>query len=197
MRPLPFVWPYALVFWVIYVWAFLPEWKVVQGGREGVKDADSKDSGSLKVILGGMWAALLIAYPLAFVKAWAFPQRWQLPLFVVGALLIVLGSLLRRYCWRTLGEYFTGDVKARPDQPVVTSGPYRWVRHPSYSAGMMMFIGIGLALGSWFSFALLTIATIATYSYRVAVEERVLLETIGEPYGKYMKERKRFIPYIV
>ncbi len=197
MRPLPFVWPYALVFWVIYVWAFLPEWKVVQGGRESVKDADSKDSGSLKVILGGMWAALLIAYPLAFVKAWAFPQRWQLPLFVVGVLLIVLGSLLRRYCFRTLGEYFTGDVKARPDQPVITSGPYRLVRHPSYTAGMMMFIGIGLALGSWFSFALLTIATIATYSYRVAVEERVLLETIGEPYGKYMKERKRFIPYIV
>jgi len=197
MRPLPFVWPYALVFWVIYVWAFLPEWKVVQGGREGVKDADSKDSGSLKAILGGMWAALLIAYPLAFVKAWAFPQRWQLPLFVVGVLLIVLGSLLRRYCFRTLGEYFTGDVKARPDQPVITSGPYRLVRHPSYTAGMMMFIGIGLALGSWFSFALLTIATIATYSYRVAVEERVLLETIGEPYGKYMKERKRFIPYIV
>lgn len=197
MRPLPFVWPYALIFWAIYVWAFLPEWKVVQGGREGVKDANSKDSGSLKVILAGMWVALLIAYPLAFVKAWAFPQRWQLPLFVVGVLLIVLGSLLRRYCWRTLGEYFTGDVKAKPDQPVITTGPYRWVRHPSYTAGMIMFIGIGLALGSWFSFALLTIATIATYSYRVAVEERVLLDTIGEPYGSYMKERKRFIPYIV
>jgi protein-S-isoprenylcysteine O-methyltransferase len=197
MRPLPFVWPYALVFWAVYVWAFLPEWKVVQGGREGAKDVNSKDSGSLKVILGGMWMALIIAYPLAFVKAWAFPQRWQLPLFIVGVLLIVLGSLLRRYCWRTLGEYFTGDVKARPDQPVITSGPYRWVRHPSYTAGMIMFIGIGLALGSWLSFALLTIATIATYSYRVAVEERVLLETIGEPYGSYMKQRKRFIPYIV
>jgi protein-S-isoprenylcysteine O-methyltransferase len=197
MRPLPFVWPYALVFWAVYVWAFLPEWKVVQGGREGAKDANSKDSGSLKVILGGMWAALIIAYPLAFVKAWAFPQRWQLPLFVAGVLLIVIGSLLRRYCWRTLGKYFTGDVKARPDQPVITSGPYRWVRHPSYTAGMMMFIGIGLALGSWFSFALLTIAVIATYAYRVAVEERVLLETIGEPYRSYMKQRKRFIPYIV
>jgi protein-S-isoprenylcysteine O-methyltransferase Ste14 len=197
MRPLPFVWPYALVFWAIYVWAFLPEWKVVQGGRESVKAGNSKDSGSLKVILAGMWIALLAAYALAFVRAWAFPQRWQLPLFVVGVLLIVLGSLLRRYCFRTLGEYFTGDVKARSDQPVITAGPYRWVRHPSYTAGMMMFIGIGLALGSWASFALLTIATIATYGYRVAVEERVLLETIGEPYGNYMKERKRFIPYIV
>jgi len=197
LRPLPFVWPYALVFWAIYVWAFLPEWKVVQGGREGVKRTDSKDSGSLKVILGGMWLALLIAYALAFVKAWAFPQRWQLPLFVVGVLSIVLGSALRRYCWRTLGDYFTGDVRAMPGQKVIRSGPYRWVRHPSYTAGMMMFIGIGLALGSWPSFILLTIATIATYSYRVAVEERALLEAIGEPYSSYMKERKRFIPYIV
>lgn len=197
MRPLPFVWPYALIFWAVYVWAFFPEWKIVQGGREGVKRTDSRDGGSLRVILGGMWVALAVAFPLAFVKAWAFPQRWQLPLFVVGLLLIVVGSLLRRYCFRALGEYFTGDVRARPDQPVISSGPYRLVRHPSYTAGMMMFIGIGLALGSWPSFALLTIATIATYSYRVAVEERALLEAIGEPYGSYMKGRKRFIPYIV
>jgi protein-S-isoprenylcysteine O-methyltransferase len=62
---------------------------------------------------------------------------------------------------------------------------------------MLMFIGIGLALGSWLSFVLLTIATIATYGYRVAVEERVLLETIGEPYRSFMKGRKRFIPHIV
>ena len=197
MRPLPFVWPYALVFWALMAWAFLPERRVVQGGLEGAKRAGSKDSSSTKVILGGTMAASLLAYPAAFVKAWSFPSSWQVPLFVAGVLMILLGSLLRRYCWRTLGDYFTGDVTARPDQPVVDSGPYRLVRHPSYTAGMMMFIGVGLALGNWVSLALLTIATVATYGYRVAVEERVLLETIGEPYRSYMKERKRFIPYIL
>jgi protein-S-isoprenylcysteine O-methyltransferase Ste14 len=105
------------------------------------------------------------------VEAWSFPKGWRLPLFVAGLLMVVLGSMLRRYCWRTLGEYFTGDVRARPDQPVIRSGPYRFVRHPSYTAGMMMYIGTGLALGSWLSLALLTIATIATYSYRVACSE--------------------------
>jgi protein-S-isoprenylcysteine O-methyltransferase Ste14 len=197
MRPLLFVWPYALVFWADYIWAFLPEWKVVQSGIEGAKVADSKDSGSMRVLLGGMWIALFLAFPLAFVRAWWFSSRAQLPLFAVGVFLIFLGSLLRRYCWRTLGQYFTGDVRARPDQPVIRTGPYRLVRHPSYTAGMMMFIGIGLALGSWFSFALLTIATIATYGYRVVIEERALLDTIGEPYRSYMKEKKRFVPYIV
>jgi protein-S-isoprenylcysteine O-methyltransferase Ste14 len=197
MRPLPFVWPYALVFWAVNIWAFLPERKVVQGGLEGARRADSKDSSSTKVILGGTAAATFLAYPAAFVKAWSFPKNWEVPLFVAGVLMILLGSLLRRYCWRVLGEYFTGDVTARPDQPVINSGPYRLVRHPSYTAGMMMLIGVGLALGNWVSLALLTIATIATYSYRVAIEERALLETIGEPYRSYMKERKRFIPYIV
>ena len=197
MRPLPFVWPYALVFWAVYVWAFIPELRIIRGGREGAKRVDSRDSGSFKVMLAGMWVALIIAYPLAFVKAWSFPQNWQLQFFVAGVLLMFLGSLLRRYCWRTLGEYFTGDVRARPDQPVISSGPYRLVRHPSYTAGMMMLIGIGLALGSWLSLSLLVIAAIATYSYRVAVEERALLDTIGEPYVAYMKERKRFIPYIL
>lgn len=197
MRPLPFVWPYALVFWAVYVWAFLPEWKVVRGGMEGGKRAGSKDSGSMKVLLGGMWVTLLAAYPIAFVKAWSFPSSWQLSLFAAGVLLIFLGSLLRRYCFRTLGQYFTGDVRTTPDQPVITSGPYRLVRHPSYTAGMMMFIGIGLALGSWFSTALLTIAAYVTYSYRVVIEERVLLDELGEPYAAYMKERKRFIPYVL
>jgi protein-S-isoprenylcysteine O-methyltransferase Ste14 len=197
MTPLPFVWPYALVFWAVEVWAFLPEWKIVKGGRQGGKSADSKDSGSMNVMLAGTGVATFIAYPLAFVGAWSFPKSWHLALFVAGVLMVFLGSVLRRYCWRTLGEYFTGDVRVKPDQPVIESGPYRLVRHPSYTAGMMMYIGTGLALGSWLSLALLTIATIATYSYRVVVEERALLETIGEPYGAYMKERKRFIPYVV
>jgi len=197
MRPLPFVWPYALVFWGAYVWSFLPEWKIVRGGVEGAKSADSKDGGSIRVLLGGMWVALMLGFFLSFVKAGSFPRGAQLPVFGIGVALMILGSLLRRWCFRTLGQYFTGDVKARADQPVIRTGPYRYVRHPSYTAGIMMFTGIGLALGSWFSFLLITIASIATYWYRVTIEERALLGTIGEQYASFMKERKRFIPYIV
>jgi protein-S-isoprenylcysteine O-methyltransferase Ste14 len=197
MRPLPFVWPYGLVFWAVTIWAFLPERKIVRAGMEGGKEADSKDSGSMRVLLGGMGIAFFLAYPLAFVRAWWFSPGARVLLYAVGVAMIFLGSLLRRYCWRTLGEYFTGDVRARADQPVIRTGPYRLVRHPSYTAGMMMNIGIGLALGSWVTFVLLTISTIATYMYRVRVEERALLNTIGEPYRSYMSESKRFVPYIV
>ncbi|HMG13356.1 MAG TPA: isoprenylcysteine carboxylmethyltransferase family protein [Gemmatimonadaceae bacterium] len=197
MRPLPFEWPYGLIFWAVTIWAFLPERNIVRTGIEGGKESDSKDSGSLQVLLGGMGIAFFLAYALAFVRAWQFPPETRVLLYAVGIAMIFFGSLLRRYCWRTLGQYFTGDVRARADQPVIRTGPYRLVRHPSYTAGMMMNIGVGVALGSWLSFAILTIGTIATYLYRVRVEERALLDTIGEPYRSYMRESKRFIPYIV
>src|SRR3954468_20971331 len=197
LRPLPFVWPYALVFWAIYIWAFAPQWGIIRRASESAKRADSQDSGTLRVLMAGPGVALMLAFPLAFVKASRFPERAQIALFAIGVTMILLGSLLRRYCWRTLGEYFTGDVQARAGQPVIRSGPYRLVRHPSYTAGMMMFIGIGVALGSWLSFLLLAIASIASYGYRVSVEERALLGTIGEPYAAFMKERKRFIPFVV
>ena len=197
VRPLPFVWPYALVFWAVYLWAFAPEWKIVAGGMKGVKRSESQDSGSLQLILGGVWIALLLAFVLAFWKTWSFPPSLRLSAFIAGVALIFLGSLLRRYCWRTLGKYFTGDVRAARDQPVIRSRPYALVRHPSYTAGTLMFMGIGLALGNLLSFVLITVAAMVTYGYRVAVEERALLSTIGEPYRAYMKERKRFIPYVV
>lgn len=61
----------------------------------------------------------------------------------------------------------------------------------------MIVLGSLLALCSWLSLALLTIMAITTFSYRVVVEERALLDTVGEPYRVYMQERKRFILYIV
>ena len=70
--------------------------------------------------------------------------------------------------------------------------PYRLVRHPSYDVH-----GNRSRAGSWLSAALLAVSSIATYTYRVTIEERALLNTIGEPYAAFMKERKRFIPYIV
>lgn len=197
MRPLPFVWPYAIVFWLAYFWAFAPEYRIVQGGVQGVRQTGSPDSGSLRLLLIVQWLALLAAITLAAFRVTEFQTRLLVPLFAIGVTLLLLGSLLRRYCWRTLGEYFTGDVRARSDQPVIRSGPYRLVRHPSYTGAMMMFIGIGLALGNVLGLILLLVTTLVAYGYRVAVEERALVAAIGDPYRVYMTECKRFIPYIV
>ena len=197
MRLLVFSWPYALFFWLVYIWAFAPEFALIVRASAPAAASGSKDSGSLRFIVLGMWLGLVISFPVAFVKALRFAPAMNLPAFFVGTALLIAGSLLRRHCWRILGDSFTGDVRAREDQPVIDRGAYRWVRHPSYTGGILMFAGIGVALANWVSLAILIIVSVAVYSYRIAVEEKALLAAIGEPYAAFMRTRKRFIPYVI
>lgn len=59
-----------------------------------------------------------------------------------------------------------------------------------------MNAGVGIALGSWASAMLMTAGSVAVYAYRIAVEERALLATIGAPYQEFMSTRKRLIPFV-
>lgn len=147
--------------------------------------------------MGTIWIAFILSFSLAGVRATQFAASVRIPVFYSGIGLLVGGSVLRRVCWRALGEHFTGDVRAERNQPVIQTGPYRWVRHPSYTGAMMMYIGVGIALANWLSVGALALAAIISYGYRVRVEERALLSEIGEPYAAYMKTHKRFIPFIV
>ncbi len=130
MRPLVFVWPYALVFWLVLFWAFSVEFMIVQRGRRSAAAPDSKDAGSIRVIMIGQFLGMLLAFPAASLRLFRFPAVAQVPAFSVGVALLIAASLLRRHCFRVLGEYFTGDVRARADQPVIDRGAYRFVRHP-------------------------------------------------------------------
>jgi protein-S-isoprenylcysteine O-methyltransferase Ste14 len=197
LRPLVFVWPDAAIFWAAYLWAFAPEAALVVRASRAAAESGSRDSGSLRLIVLGMWIALFISFPISFISALRFSNAAAKGAFFLGIGLLIAGSLLRRHCWRILGDSFTGDVRARPDQPVIDRGAYRWLRHPSYTGGILMFGGIGIALGNWASVAVLVVVSVAVYSYRVAVEERALIQTIGEPYLTFMRTRKRFIPFIL
>ncbi|HUL74494.1 MAG TPA: isoprenylcysteine carboxylmethyltransferase family protein [Vicinamibacterales bacterium] len=196
VHPLAFTWPYALVFWLVFLWTYWPEFALIQRARAGAARSDSPDAGSLRVILIGNQLGSIVAFWVSGIAPTAAPASWRLPMFWIGLAMLVSGSLLRRYCWRVLGEFFTGDVSTRADQPVIDRGPYRWVRHPSYSGGMLMFTGTGIALGNWLSVALLTGTIAIVYTYRVRIEERALAAALGEPYRRFMATRKRFIPFV-
>jgi protein-S-isoprenylcysteine O-methyltransferase len=196
MRPLPFVWPYWPLFWAACIWAFSPEFRIVRKAQKAVTHSDSPDAGSLGVILLGGAIAMVVAFALAWVPSLRVPKTLNPAVFGIGLAGIVTGSLLRRHCFRLLGTSFTGDVRARPEQSIVTTGAYALVRHPSYSAGILMNTGMGLALGSWVSAAVLAIASFAVYRYRIVVEERTLLAVLGEPYRQFMRTRRRLIPFI-
>ena len=198
MTPLVFVWPYALAFWLVYLWAFLPEFAIIMRGAQANRARGSSEDGrSMQVIILGMWLGLAVAFPLARIPRFAFAaEAARVGAFWGGTAMLLAGSLLRRHCWRMLGSSFTGNVQTVPGQTVVERGAYRYVRHPSYTAGIIMFAGIGIALGSWLSTLITLLSSTGVYLYRVRVEERALAAGIGQPYLDYMQSRKRFLPFI-
>ena len=193
MRPLPYVWPFALFFWLAFAGAYFPEFAIVRNAQRNQGATDSK---SLQVIIAGQSFAFLLAFPFAWVPALQFSPAHRVTWFFIGVVTMLTGSLIRRHCWRMLGASFTGDVRAHAGQHVVQRGLYRFVRHPSYAGGILLNTGVGIALGSWMGALLLAVASFASYSYRMAVEERALLAEIGEPYRVFMSTRKRLIPFV-
>jgi protein-S-isoprenylcysteine O-methyltransferase Ste14 len=193
MLPLFLVWPYALLFWPVFVWVFVPERRLIRQARDLPR---TQDAGSLKVITIGGQLGFIVAIVLVVVLPGAAIAA-QRTAFLLGVLILVAAGLLRRHCFRMLGSRFTGAVVVTPDQTVIERGAYRWVRHPGYSAGFMIMIGFGLALGNWASVLVALLTSIIVYTYRVTFEERALVSVIGEPYRDYMRRTKRFIPFVV
>ena len=144
----------------------------------------------------GQGLAMFLAFWFAPRTAWRIAPHHEVSVFFIGGALVIAGSLLRRHCFRMLGTSFTGDVRATADQIVVDRGAYRYLRHPSYAAGLLMNVGLGVALGSWMSVALIAVGSWLAYAYRISVEERALLTVIGEPYARFRATRKRLIPFI-
>jgi protein-S-isoprenylcysteine O-methyltransferase Ste14 len=114
----------------------------------------------------------------------------------IGLVVVWCGIALRFWSFRTLGRYFTFTVQTSSDQPVITAGPYRVLRHPSYAGVLLAVIGIGLVFANWLSLVCLTVAILGGIVYRITVEERALLEAIGEPYRQYAATHKRLVPFV-
>lgn len=122
---------------------------------------------------------------------------WRRPqVTIVGIVVILLGAALRWWAILTLGRYFTFEVAVRSTQSVVQAGPYRFVRHPSYTAILIMLLGVGMALTNWASLIVMLAGGLIGLLYRVRVEERELVEALGQPYVDYMRHTKRLIPFM-
>ena len=158
------------------------------------REGSSADRGSLLVVICSVLVGVGGAFALASDwHAAAIPTgRW--PLFSVGLVLMCAGIAIRQWAIALLGQFFTVDVRVHPDQVVVERGPYRWVRHPSYTGLIVTFVGMGLALGNWAALGVLIVVPTAGLVVRIRSEERALLEGLGEPYRRFAASRSRLFP---
>jgi protein-S-isoprenylcysteine O-methyltransferase Ste14 len=114
----------------------------------------------------------------------------------IGLVLFWGGISLRLWSFRTLGRYFTFTVQTSGDQPVITDGPYRLIRHPSYAGLLLVVMAIGLFIGNWWALVALTVAIAGGLVFRIGVEERALIQTLGDGYRDYAATHKRLVPLI-
>lgn len=114
----------------------------------------------------------------------------------IGLVLFWGGISLRLWSFRTLGRYFTFTIQTSSDQPVITDGPYRVIRHPSYAGLLLVIMAVGLFIGNWWSLVGLTVAIAGGLVFRIRVEERALMQNLGDGYRDYAATHKRLVPLI-
>ena len=140
-------------------------------------------------------AALASAIALASLAAQMAPSlEIAGPYRALGLVVMWLGLAIRVWAVAALGRAFRTTVEVDADQAVVSRGPYRWVRHPSYTGLLLIVAGFGLALGNWLALAACVALPLPALLRRIHVEEAELTRVLGEPYRAYQTRTKRLIP---
>ncbi len=173
---------------------FLSEFLYKNILKSGEADTKGKDRSTLNFL----W----IAIPFSIISAVIVSDYTKVPIaggnriLYLGEAFILTGIVVRFIIIRSLGRYFTVDVTIRKDHVLKKEGFYRYLRHPSYSFSLLTSLGLGLYLNNWLSLVLAFLPPFIAFSYRIAIEEKTLIEQFGEEYLEYRKKTKKLIPFV-
>lgn len=159
------------------------------------RGAVSRDKKSLRLL----WLVILVSIFFAVQSVFWFPSAAMShrALFrTIGLFVFVFGLALRWYSIGYLGKFFTVDVAIHSQHRIIETGPYRLVRHPSYTGALLAFVGLGLSMGNWCALAIFTLLPTLAFLARIEVEERALNHAMGEQYRSYQRRTKRLIPVL-
>ena len=148
--------------------------------------------------LGWLYGLITLGYALSFSIGATRIGRiydWN-TFFTIGMSLIVIGFMIRIHSILTLKQYFTYSVAKVENHKIIETGLYKFIRHPGYLGQLIIFIGISISVSNWLSILVMMIPIIPGYLYRIRVEEKFMLEQLGEDYINYQERTKRIIPMI-
>jgi protein-S-isoprenylcysteine O-methyltransferase len=134
------------------------------------------------IFVAGHWPAAALPYRRIFALA--------------GVVLFVAGLLLRWWAIIVLARFFTVDVTIEKDHELVERGPFRVLRHPSYTGVLLAFVGFALSLRNWAALLAVLLPIFAAFIHRMNVEEKALSRALGSRYTEYMRRTKRLVPFL-
>lgn len=154
------------------------------------------DRSTRLIMVGSSFAGVLLAWAVAA----ALPSTVLIPPAVaigIGAVAMGCGAGLRIWSIKVLGKNFSRVVEIQTHHELIVTGPYRLIRNPAYSGGILVYLGIGVMTCSWAGALVALAIPLAGRVPRVLVEEQALRVRFGRQYGDYMKRTTRFIPWVV
>jgi protein-S-isoprenylcysteine O-methyltransferase Ste14 len=157
------------------------------------KAGSGQDRGTRAIIAvslaGSIWIGILLP---GWLPALDTPAR---SMFAAAGLVVIwVGLAVRIWAVLTLGGSFSTFLQVDTQQAVVTRGPYRWVRHPSYSGLLLIVLGFGLGAGNWLSLLICAVVPWWGLSRRISVEEAELVRVLGDQYRDYQQATRRLVP---
>jgi protein-S-isoprenylcysteine O-methyltransferase Ste14 len=161
--------------------------------REPLTRAGS-DGGSRTPVLANFLAFGLF-FPLLFIFAGNSEAPMALPLAFSGCSLALVGAVLVLRSRTALGSAWS--LVPKSDYGLVTTGPYRLVRHPIYLGLVLLATGQALSFGSWPALVIVVSAIVPTFAWRARAEERQLSQTFGEHYAFYKQQTKMILPHLL
>lgn len=181
-------WLTFLGFMAAGMWAASRERRMAKG--------EDRDRGSKLAIYFFTFLGLGLAFALARYAPAARIALPPGPVFATGLALSWIGIALYAWAIVTLGTSFRTSVTLLEGQRLITRGPYRILRHPAYTGGILIFTGIGLAIGNWLSFAAASLAVAIGYAWRIIVEEKALRERFGAEFDANKKRTWAVFPLV-
>jgi len=160
--------------------------------RRGAR-IEKRDRGSQFLIIGCIFLSIGIAFTFAAFGITILPG-W---VSYTGISFMLAGIALRQWAIAVLGGFFSQSVGIQKGQKVVNGGPYRLIRHPSYTGALLIISGVGLALRSLVAVLFILCIAGSAFGYRIRMEEQVLVSELGDEYVQYTKTTKMLIPYIL
>ena len=155
----------------------------------------NRDQGSMRIV----WLAALCSVPLGRLARVTVPQAQSdilIQLAAAAVAIFAIGMILRWVSIIYLGRFFTVDVAIAAGHQVVDTGPYRLLRHPSYTGLLLMFLGTGIASGNILTLLIFVLLPAMALLYRIGIEEAALSDALGPQYLSYMNKTKRLIPFV-
>lgn len=117
---------------------------------------------------------------------------WEL----IGAFLLVVGTVFRLYAINILGKYFSSTVQIKKDHKIITAGPYRFLRHPSYTGAYIAMLGSAVFLNSVIGILIFGVGMLFVYRLRIIAEEKTLIQNFKDDYLNYSKHTYKMFPLV-